>query len=73
MRDQNRDVPLDFQKMCKQAEYDHETRKLVVLMERLQRQLGQEQETVKTGSPKPPTATMGKTLAWARPRAFFER
>ena len=31
--------PQDFQKMCKQAERDHEARKLVVLMERVKKQI----------------------------------
>ena len=32
-------APQDFQKMCKQAERDHESKKLVVLMERVKRQI----------------------------------
>lgn len=32
-------APQDFQKMCKQAERDHETRKLVLLMERVKKQI----------------------------------
>ncbi len=32
-------APQDFQKMCKQAERDHETKKLVFLMDRLKKQL----------------------------------
>lgn len=32
-------APQDFQKMCKQAERDHETKKLVLLMERVKRQI----------------------------------
>lgn len=34
-------TPQDVQKMCKQAERDHETKKLVFLMERLKRQLAE--------------------------------
>ena len=34
-------TPQDFQKMCKQAERDHETKKLVYLLERLKRQLAE--------------------------------
>lgn len=34
-------TPQDFQKMCKQAERDHETKKLVFLMERLKRQIAE--------------------------------
>jgi len=32
-------TPQDFKKMCKQAERDHENKKLVFLMERLKRQI----------------------------------
>jgi hypothetical protein len=34
-------APQDFQRMCKQAERDHESKKLVVLMERVKRQIAQ--------------------------------
>lgn len=34
-------APHDFQKMCKQAERDHETRKLVFLMERVKKQIAE--------------------------------
>ena len=34
-------APQDFQKMCKQAERDHETKKLVFLMERVKRQIAE--------------------------------
>lgn len=34
-------APQDFQKMCKQAERDHETKKLVFLMDRLKRQIAE--------------------------------
>ena len=34
-------APQDFQKMCKQAERDHEAKKLVYLMERLKRQMAE--------------------------------
>ena len=37
--------PQDFQKMCKQAERDHETKKLVLLMERVKRQIAQRDTT----------------------------
>jgi hypothetical protein len=35
--------PQDFQKMCKQAERDHESKKLVVLIERVKRQIAERQ------------------------------
>ena len=34
-------APQDFQKMCKQAERDHEARKLVLLIERVKRQIAE--------------------------------
>jgi hypothetical protein len=34
-------APQDFQKMCKQAERDHESKKLVYLMDRLKRQMAE--------------------------------
>lgn len=34
-------APQDFQKMCKQAERDHETKKLVILMDRVKRQIAE--------------------------------
>jgi hypothetical protein len=34
-------TPRDFQKMCKQAERDHESKKLASLMERLKRQMAE--------------------------------
>ena len=34
-------TPQDVQKMCKQAERDHEAKKLVFLMERLKRQMAE--------------------------------
>lgn len=37
-------APQDFQKMCKQAERDHESKKLVVLMERVKRQIAERKD-----------------------------
>lgn len=34
-------APQDVQKMCKQAERDHETKKLMFLMERVKRQIAE--------------------------------
>jgi hypothetical protein len=34
-------APQDVQKMCKQAERDHETKKLALLMERVKRQIAE--------------------------------
>lgn len=43
--------PQDFQKMCKQAERDHETKKLVVLMDRVKRQIAARQSQLDSTSP----------------------
>ena len=34
-------APQDFQKMCKQAERDHESKKLVILMDRVKKQIAE--------------------------------
>jgi hypothetical protein len=41
-------TPQDFQKMCKQAERDQETKKLVFLMERVKRQIAERSDSVLT-------------------------
>jgi hypothetical protein len=50
-------APQDFQKMCKQAERDHESKKLVVLIERVKRKL-QEHGTGPVTTPKPPVGVL---------------
>lgn len=46
--------PQDFEKMCKQAERDHEAKKLVVLMERVKRQIAErENPAAMKASPRP--------------------
>ena len=42
-------APQDFQKMCKQAERDHESKKLVVLMERVKRQIAERENPGQIG------------------------
>jgi hypothetical protein len=37
-------APRDFQKMCKQAERDEESKKLIVLMERVKRQIAEREK-----------------------------
>jgi len=51
-------APQDFEKMCKQAERDHESKKLVFLMERLKRQIAERSNdgAKKEGAKLPPTA-----------------
>lgn len=49
-------APQDFQKMCKQAERDHESKKLAVLMERVRRQIAErENPSLKIAKPRPAT------------------
>jgi hypothetical protein len=76
MRYQN-EQPQDFQKMCKQAERDHESKKLVVLIERVKRQLENRERApgVQVESPKPPVpAVSGGALQRMPSRSsFFER
>jgi hypothetical protein len=52
-------APQDFQKMCKQAERDHESKKLVVLMERVKRQIAERENPGRmTEGPKGPMSAM---------------
>lgn len=52
-------APQDFQRMCKQAERDHEARKLVVLMERVKRQIAEREDTgLKGDRPKSAVSVM---------------
>lgn len=42
--------PQDFQKMCRQAERDHESRRLVILMERVQKQIAERERGTKVAA-----------------------
>ena len=70
-------APQDFQKMCKQAERDHESKKLVVLIDRVKRQIAERNSGVSTvEGPKPPvTALSGDSGVFRLPSrsAIFER
>ena len=51
-------APQDFQKMCKQAERDHESKKLVMLMDRVKRQIAERQHPeIKSEPSNPETET----------------
>jgi hypothetical protein len=65
--------PQDFQKMCKQAERDHEARKLVVLIERVRHQLEKRERSAGRAveSPKPPVAAISARVPSRS--SFFER
>lgn len=55
--------PQDFKKMCLQAERDHESRKLVLLLERVKKQIAS-RENAGVESPKPPVgAASGESSA----------
>jgi len=51
-------APQDFQKMCKQAERDHESKKLVELIERVKRQIAARQDMVPGESAKRPVSAI---------------
>lgn len=65
----------DFEKMCKQAERDHEARKLVVLMERVKKQIAERANSGQfQGSSKPPATTSASSVLRLPSRlAPFER
>ena len=69
-------APQDFQKMCAQAERDHESRKLIILLNRVKQQIAaREDPAVNVESPKRPTAMMSGNSSPLRPpsRSPFER
>jgi hypothetical protein len=68
-------APQDFQRMCEQAERDHESKRLVVLMERVKRQIA-EREKPGAESGKRPASAVEKdsgVLRMSRRSAPFER
>ena len=70
-------APQDFQKMCKQAERDHEAKKLVVLMERVKRQLAErDNPAFRVESPKRPITAIDSDSSLMRVpsrTSLFER
>jgi hypothetical protein len=69
-------APQDFRKMCEQAERDHESKRLIVLMERVKRQIEQREQTGERieSSKRPATATIDSgVLHMSRRSAPFER
>lgn len=67
--------PQDFQKKCKQAEREHEARKLEVLLERVKKQIEHRTDpSRKVDLPKPPLMAVSKDALRTPARAFvFER
>jgi hypothetical protein len=56
-------APQDFQKLYRQAERDHESRKLLVLMDRLKRQMAKRSNSEEVDSPKPPLSARSSDSA----------
>ena len=63
-------APQDFQKMCKQAERDQESKKLVVLMERVKRQIADRDNPGRVGEPVGTDSTLLRLPSRSAP---FER
>jgi hypothetical protein len=68
-------APKDFKKMCQQAERDHESKKLVLLLERVKQQIAvRANPSWSVDSPKPPvTAIRSNSLRPLSRTAPFER
>jgi len=53
-------APQDFKKMCEQAERDHESKKLLVLLDRVKKQIAVRQNASQSvDSPEPETGVSG--------------
>jgi len=68
-------APQDFQKMCEQAERDHESKRLIVLMERVKRQIAERTDGSEVEAKRPVSATTCESnlLPIGRRSAPFER
>jgi len=55
-------APQDFQKMCKQAERDHESKKLIVLMERVKRQIAERENQKVSAATASPVSTVDSNV-----------
>lgn len=70
-------TPQDFQKMCDQAERDHESKKLIILLNRVKQQIAaREGAPPSVESPKRPVAVLSGDFSSLRPTsrsAPFER
>lgn len=61
-------APQEVQKMCRQAERDHESRKLLVLLERVKQQIAVRQSpNWNVDSPKPPVTAISSRANSLRP------
>ncbi len=52
-------APHDFEQMCKQAERDHESKKLIVLIDRVKKQIAQREHSNRKSEISKPAATGG--------------
>jgi hypothetical protein len=70
-------APQDFQKMCQQAERDHESKKLILLLDRVKKQIAARGDPgVNVESPKPPVTVLSGNSGLVRQpsrSALFER
>jgi hypothetical protein len=66
-------APQDFQRMCEQAERDHESKRLVVLMDRVKRQIAEREKAESTKRPVTPAVRDSGVLQMGRRSAPFER
>jgi hypothetical protein len=68
-------APQDFQKMCKQAERDHESKKLTVLMDRVKKQIARrENPELEMETPKSEPEPVGSSASRLPSRTVpFER
>jgi hypothetical protein len=69
-------TPQDFQKMCEQAERDHESKRLIVLMDRVKKQIADRESAGASAeaSKRPVSAVMDSgVLRMGRRSAPFER
>lgn len=64
--------PQDFDKKCKQAERDHESRKLNILLEKVRLQIAS-RSNAKVDSPKPPALASTDSPKPIRRTVVFER
>jgi hypothetical protein len=68
-------APHDFEKMCKQAERDHESKKLVVLIDRVKKQIAERENPNRKAEISEPAAARGNgdLLRLPSRSALFER
>lgn len=67
--------PQDFEKKCKQAEREHEARKIEILLERVKKQIEHRSDPArKVDAPKPPLMAVTKnTPRFSARSVVFER